>query len=76
MPDDNIIEVSALRKVYRMGGVEVPALRGVDLQARTGEFLAILGPSGSGKSTLFHVIGGLTPPTGGVVKVGAATSPR
>ena len=70
VPDDYIIEVNALRKVYRMGGVEVPALRGVDLQARTGEFLAILGPSGSGKSTLFHIIGGLTPPTAGVVKVG------
>ena len=69
MPNDHIIEVSGLRKVYRMGGVEVQALRGVDLQARTGEFLAILGPSGSGKSTLFHIIGGLTPPTGGTVKV-------
>ena len=69
MPNDHIIEVSGLRKVYRMGGVEVQALRGVDLQARTGEFLAILGPSGSGKSTLFHIIGGLTPPSGGTVKV-------
>ena len=70
MPDEYIIEVSGLRKVYRMGGVEVPALRGVDLQVRTGEFLAVLGPSGSGKSTLFHIIGGLTPPTEGFVKVG------
>ena len=69
MSKNYIIEVQALRKVYRMGGVEVPALRGVDLQARAGEFLAVLGPSGSGKSTLFHIIGGLTPPTDGVVKV-------
>jgi putative ABC transport system ATP-binding protein len=67
--DNPIIEVSGLTKVYKMGGVEVPALRGVDLTVYPGEFLAILGPSGSGKSTLFHVIGGLTPPTTGVVKI-------
>ena len=69
MADKPIIEVSGLTKVYKMGGVEVPALRGVDLTVYPGEFLAILGPSGSGKSTLFHVIGGLTPPTTGVVKI-------
>ena len=64
-----MIEVRGLTKVYRMGGVEVPALRGVNMDARRGEILAILGPSGSGKSTLFHIIGGLTPPTGGTVTV-------
>ena len=69
MADKPIIEVSGLTKVYKMGGVEVPALQGVDLTVYPGEFLAILGPSGSGKSTLFHVIGGLTPPTTGVVKI-------
>jgi putative ABC transport system ATP-binding protein len=67
--DQPIISVKGLTKTYHMGGVDVHALRGVDLAARTGEFLAILGPSGSGKSTMFHIIGGLTPPSGGEVLI-------
>ncbi|MBV9505893.1 MAG: ABC transporter ATP-binding protein [Acidobacteriia bacterium] len=69
MNDDGIITVSDLHKVYRVGKIEVQALRGVDLNVDRGEFLSIVGPSGSGKSTLFHIIGGLTPPSAGRVSV-------
>ncbi|HXA49394.1 MAG TPA: ABC transporter ATP-binding protein [Candidatus Acidoferrum sp.] len=65
-----VIQIHDLRKVYRVGKVDVQALRGVDLDVQPGEFLSIVGPSGSGKSTLFNIIGGLTPPSGGKVRVG------
>jgi putative ABC transport system ATP-binding protein len=67
--EDPIIQVQGLTKVYHVGDVEVPALRGIDLQIARGEFVAIVGASGSGKSTLFHILGGLTPPTAGKVTI-------
>ncbi len=64
-----IIRVRDLRKIYRVGEVDVNALQGVDLDVARGEFLAIVGTSGSGKSTLFNILGGLTPPTSGTVEI-------
>ncbi len=64
-----IIATEDLKKVYRLGKVDVPALRGVDLIVQEGEFVAVVGPSGCGKSTLLHVLGGLTGPSGGMVLV-------
>lgn len=56
----NIISIENLRKVYKLGHVDVHALRGVNVTVNEGEFLSIVGPSGCGKSTLLYVIGGLT----------------
>jgi putative ABC transport system ATP-binding protein len=64
-----IISTKSLKKTYRIGRVDVPALRGVDLVVQEGEFVAVVGPSGCGKSTLLHILGGLTGPSDGQVCV-------
>jgi putative ABC transport system ATP-binding protein len=69
MSEPAIIGVRGLTKTYQVGDVAVHALRGVDLEVRKGEFVAIIGASGSGKSTLFHILGGLTPMTSGTVQI-------
>jgi putative ABC transport system ATP-binding protein len=62
-----LMRTSSVTKTFRADGVAVPAVRGIDLELRRGEFVAIMGPSGSGKSTLLHLLGGLERPTSGEI---------
>jgi putative ABC transport system ATP-binding protein len=64
-----ILEATGVTKIYRTGDIEVPALNGVDLEIRAGEFLAVMGPSGCGKTTLLNCMSGLDDIDGGTVMV-------
>jgi putative ABC transport system ATP-binding protein len=63
------IDAVDLRKTYRVGKIEVPALRGITFSVEKGRFVSVVGPSGSGKSTLFYLLGGLTRPDSGRILI-------
>lgn len=65
----DVIDLDRIHKTYRMGDIEVHALRGATLTVRHGEFIAIMGPSGSGKSTIMNIIGCLDRPTKGLYRL-------
>jgi len=70
----NILKATKLKKTYQMGKVEIPALKGVDLSIKDGEFVSIMGHSGSGKSTLLHLLGMLDTPTSGEIFIEASST--
>jgi putative ABC transport system ATP-binding protein len=63
-----VFQARGITKIYKMGEIEVPALRGIDLDLYSGELVVLLGASGSGKSTLLNILGGLDVPTSGTVR--------
>jgi putative ABC transport system ATP-binding protein len=68
-PQSAAVEAQELTRRYGEGETAVDALRGVDLEVRSGELVAVMGPSGSGKSTLMHILAGLDKPTSGTVQI-------
>jgi putative ABC transport system ATP-binding protein len=65
----SLLELKKVKKIYQQGKIEIPALRGVDLEVEKGEFTTIFGPSGSGKTTLLNMIGCLDTPTEGEIRL-------
>ena len=66
---ENIVRVTNVTKSFRLGKIDVEALKGIDLTISKGNYISIMGPSGSGKSTLFNMIGGLDKPSSGKVYI-------
>jgi putative ABC transport system ATP-binding protein len=69
MSSEDVVDLDSVSKIYRMGEIKVPALRGVTLKVKRGEAIGIMGPSGSGKTTLLNLIGALDRPTDGRVVI-------
>ncbi|MGD9291185.1 MAG: ATP-binding cassette domain-containing protein, partial [Desulfobacterales bacterium] len=65
----NVVRVTDVTKTFKLGKIDVKALKGIDLEISKGDYISIMGPSGSGKSTLFNMIGGLDKPSSGKVYI-------